>query len=366
MRVLLVAAVFASLALAGCTDKLSFSSASFEEPGFELSPAEGDADTEFRVSVKGLDAYNLTWDWGDGKFSYGAEASHVYGFTNGLMTVTLLVTDASGEQNFATRQVSLGSGENKPPTVTLRAGKSWVEVDEAVTLTATGRDRDGDPLAYHMTYAPAPMDGPVDVARQQPLSVVDGKANATFPEPGRYLVHVRALDPKGGAAEAQTFLNVSRVIPSSVFEATFEGTIKAGTFGNGVSEKAWGTPAPDTEIDAVRHPYALKYPGYTVLFLQWNDTAAAQTGMSAMDLDLELRSADTGEVLWKSENHPVNTSAPGAPTPLPPVEFATGLQEPGNYHVVVRGYAAADVPYTLLLRSSLMLTPERVAAVEGA
>lgn len=336
------------VAAAGCTGgggALSLNKATLDEPDFTLDPPKGDANTVFKVDALGLgDKYNVTWDWGDGKLTYGGTSEHKYGFTNGVMTVTLLVTDGS-EQGIARKTLTLGSGENKAPAVSARAQRAWIAVGQQTNLTATGSDGDRDPLTYLWTWR---ADGG---AAETALAGTGNRVPISFEEPGKYQVKVRARDPKGGEAVANFTMDVSKSIPASRLEQTFNGTIVAGAGGAGVSEKAWTEGVPDTAVDAVRHRYTLLYPANTLIFLMWNDT----TGQGVMDLDLELRSAD-GTTVFKSE-----TRAPAAP-----FEFNVTQQEPGDYDIIVRGVVGANVPYTLLLQATLQLTPERVAAVEGS
>ena len=359
-RPLLVAATLASLAFAGCTDKLSFAGATLDEPSFSLDPLTGDKDTVFKVDAGALSEYNVTWDWGDGTYSYGGQAEHKYGFTNGVMTVTLIATAEDGKQGIATQQITLGTGVNRDPTTSARASRSWVDVGKPVTLTASANDPDRDPLTYLWTYAKLAGDAPAGAPVVVPSTAKT--ASVTFDEAGRYLVVVRAKDPKGGEAQAQLFLDVSKKIPSNRFEALFNGTIKAGSAGASASEKLWvaSPPAPDTEVDAVRHTYTLLYPGQTIIFLTWNDTST----VGAIDLDLELRNA-SGETVFKQQAHAVNPASPGPPTPIPPFEFNVSAQDPGTYTVIIHGYAGANVTYSALVVSSLKLTPDLVRAVEG-
>lgn len=356
LRAGMVLVVVSAVALSGCTSSpgglLSFNEATLEEPSFDLSPETGDKDTLFHVDSRGLGKkHNVTWDWGDGTFSYGAEAEHRYGFTNGQMTVTLIATSAEdGRQGIATRQLTLGDGLNKMPTVSARAQRTWIEVGQRTNLTATGSDSDRDPLTYFWSYQAA------GAAAETTLDSNANRVPVEFAEPGVYDVKVRARDPKGGEAVANVTLTVSRDIPNTRFEQAFNGTVIAGTVGAGASEKAWlasqaGAPVPDTNVDSVRHRYTLLYPAYTLIFLTWTDTS----GQGAIDLDLELRHAGNGTVIF--------TSATRAPAPA--FEFNLTQQEPGDYDVVVRGVVAANVAYTALVQATLQITPDLVLAAEG-
>lgn len=375
-RYLLVATLLVAGALAGCTDKLSFGSAA-DDGSFSLSPTEGDKDTTFRVSApKALRTLNLTWEWGDGTRSYGVDAEHVYGFTNGVMPITLIATGTEGLPQVATKTVTLGTGENALPTGSMAHTKTWVEAGRPVNLSVSnGRDADKDPLTYLWTYtvlsggvasdghdhdhggsAPSPQAGGE--------TVIDGttqRVAVTFDAPGTYDVKVRIRDPKGGEAVDNKTISVSKHIPATQLTIPFSGRLAAGTAGTGVSEHAWNDAAPDTFVDAGRHAFELKYPATTYLFLQWNDT----TNASAFDLDLELRNAETGEVLQKADNHAVNPAAPAPPTPLPAMEMTYGDIPAGKYVIVVRAYTGAQVDYTVNLFATLRITPELVAQVEG-
>ncbi len=376
MRAFVLATILVAAAFAGCTEKVGLDSASADSASFKLEPTTGGKDTVFKVDAGKLAKNNVTWDWGDGTVSYGAKAEHKYNFTNGVMTVTLIATDKDGKQGIATGKVTLGSGKNALPNVTVRAAKAWVEVRKPVNLTATTRDTDRDPITHLWTYSilsgGASGDGHAHDHGAAPTAtgqefVIEGnaaKASVLFDTPGRYLIKVRASDPKGGESVAQTAVDVSRHIPEPTFQTTFEGVVGAGTAGAGVSQTLWGVPAdvPDTNVDVVRHPVSLLYPANVVIILQWNDTAAEQTGMAATDLDLEFRNADNGTTIFKSENR----VAPGPPPSVPPpFEYNITQVPPANYEVIVRGFAGAQITYKVTFFASLRLTPELVAAAEG-
>ena len=359
LRQTLLWSILAAVVSAGCTGgiggALSLNEASLDEPAFDLAPESGDAKTVFKVDARGLgEKYNVTWDWGDGTFSYGEEAEHKYGFSDGIMTITLVATDDDGAQGIATKEVKLGTGQNTPPTISsARASKSWVEVGKQINLSATASDKDRDPLKYTWSYQAA--DSPAE-------RTIPGEGNrvpVTFDAPGKYSIKVRARDPKGGEAVSNLTVDVSTTIPSTRFEQIFNGTLVAGTGGASASERLWPAGeagAPDTNVDVARHRYTLEYPANTLVFLTWNDTAAQTAGQGVQDLDLELRAAD-GTVVFKSE-----TRGP----PNIPYEFNLTRQEAGDYDVIVRGIVAANITYSVVVQATLQITPDMVAAREAA
>lgn len=340
-----LAALAAALLLAGCAGKLGLG-ASVQDPSFTVSPESGGKDTVFEVDAGRLgDKADIKWDFGDGTSATGRRADHKYGFTNGIVTITMTVTDDSGAQGTTTRTVKLGSGVNTPPTLNPGASPSWVTVGQETMLNARGSDKDGDPLTYSFAVraqgAPEPRALPSTTAR----------ATTKFDAPGKYAILVTARDPKGGEATGETMVDVTRTKPDPNVELAWNGTILAGSAGQGVAEKVWTTPAPDTNADSARHPYTLLYPATTVIMLTWNDTS--QKG--AFDLDLELRDA-SGAAVFKSETR----------APAPAFELNFTEQPAGDYVIVVRGVAGANVVYDLLLYSTLHLTPDLVAKVEDA
>ena len=345
MRVPLVLAAAAALLAAGCTDKLGFSeAASLDDPAFVVEPESGDKDTVFKVDAGKLaDGMEATWDFGDGTILSGRTAEHAYGFTNGEMTITLLLTK-DGKQGIATRTVTLGTGKNANPTARLTASPTWAEVGKPVSLDARPADADKDPLKVAWSKR---EDGAPEVAA---LDATDGKTTLTFDKPGRYVIGVRVSDPKGGVASRNVTVDVSKRIPPREAQFAWNGTLVAGTAGQGVAEKAWVGPAPDSNVDAARHAYSIQYPATTFVMLQWTDPST----QGAFDLDLELRDS-ANKTVFKSETR----------APAPPFEMNFTQQEPGDYTVIVRGVAGAKVDYTLTVYATLQITPELVNRVEG-
>ena len=371
LRTLLLVALLATATLAaGCTDKLSLNKATLDDPSFSLEPETGDATTTFHVDAGALSKYHVTWDFGDGTHAEGGSADHKYGFTNGRMTITLIATGDDGKQGTAQRVVVLGNGINRVPTARLSSARTWVALGAPSSFSAYGFDGDGDSLTYTWSLAPT-GGGPEKI-----FGDASSTQSYTFDAVGSYLLKVRAKDPKGGeASDAQTVW-VTKRIPATTYDATYHGNLTVGNADAGVSEKVLGvagSAAPNQTVDSAVYPYTLDYPGYTLIFLTWNDTS----GAGAVDLDLELRYAGNDTTIWRSEHHtaqapdPTNPppvpppAPPGVPTPVGPYEYNASYQPAGQYEVVVRGYSGANVEYTTLIHSSLQVTPEQVAKQEA-
>lgn len=95
-----------------------------------------------------------TWDFGDGTTSKGRDATHTYAVTNGLFSVVLTGTDASGKAVRAGKQLTVGNGKNAPPVAGFAvpatvAANVPIRVDANATI-----DPDGDALKVTWTLAP--------------------------------------------------------------------------------------------------------------------------------------------------------------------------------------------------------------------
>lgn len=137
--VLLAAAVFMAVGLAGCS--------SGDSGGFSID-APGEAGGEYVFKASGS-ADNYTWDMGDHlTVLYGKEVRHAYDFANGVVNVVL--TTKTGEQSDDYRKtITLGTGENAQPTFVLEGQRNWTVIGETLKLSArSSTDPDGDTLRY--------------------------------------------------------------------------------------------------------------------------------------------------------------------------------------------------------------------------
>jgi hypothetical protein len=340
-----LALVALALLTSGCTGTFLQPAATLDKPRFDVTPDHGDAQTVFHVDAGALSKYDDEWEFGDGTLARGPTADHAYGFTNGRMTITLLVTDnATGKQAIATRDVTLGTGVNSPPTVSLSADSSWVEVGQSVNLSTYASDPDRDPLQYDWSYASG--------AQQIVLPGTGSDNVAVFNASGTYDVTVVARDPKGATASDHVSIDVSKHIPDRTYDRLYNGTLVVGTGGNAsASEALWATPAPDTDVDSARYLYNLDYPATTILVLTWNDTST----QGLWSLDLIVKDLDNNKTVMESDRSP----------PSPPYAFNFTQQDPGHYEVIVRGVTGVQIQYQLLIHCSLDFTPAMVAAREG-
>ena len=93
-----------------------------------------------------------------------------------------------------------GVAANSRPTVTATAEPTQGEVPLTVQFTATGSDRDGDPLSYEWQFG----DG-ASSTEQNPVH--------TYTEPGRYTARVTVTDPSGLSYSAAVAINAYKVAP---------------------------------------------------------------------------------------------------------------------------------------------------------
>jgi hypothetical protein len=139
-RLLLVTALLAATALAGC-------SSTGNGTAFDVTPpaAPGGA-YAFEASVS---ADNYTWDLGDHLTTlYGKSVSHAYDFTNGKITVVLHAKTGKDTKDYS-QSLILGTGKNDPATFLFESSSNWTIPGETVTFSARGsHDPEADPLRF--------------------------------------------------------------------------------------------------------------------------------------------------------------------------------------------------------------------------
>lgn len=160
---------------------------------FTVTPLTGDKDTEFTVDASAStdpdgDQLTYSWDWGDDTKSQGVKASHKYTATDTKFKITLTATDPGALSSSASKLITLGSGKNAPPLVSLSGENLWIKPGEAARLKATAKDPDGDAIAgitWSTGKLPAMVPANVDSG-----DIKSGATwSASFSEPGRYLLH---------------------------------------------------------------------------------------------------------------------------------------------------------------------------------
>lgn len=173
---------------------------------FTVSPAEpqvGQAATLTSTSTDPDGVITTTaWDFdGDGEFDDGLGTPTAATFsTAGSREVAVRVTDDAGNIAQATRVVRVRAA-NRVPSVTLRANKERLRVNEAVTVRATATDPDGDTVT---SYA-FDLDGDGTFAAPS----ASATASTTFTSAGARTMRVKATDPDGATAVASLTVTVS-------------------------------------------------------------------------------------------------------------------------------------------------------------
>lgn len=109
---------------------------------------------KFDASASTGEGLSFTWDFGDRtEPGTGAVAEHHYQYLNGMYSVTLTVTDASGANDSITERVQVGAGQNQVPYLYLKTDKRRALPNESVLFDASQSvDLDGDPLFFEWDF----------------------------------------------------------------------------------------------------------------------------------------------------------------------------------------------------------------------
>jgi len=175
-------------------------------------------DVNFSVDVTDPDqpqgtAFTYLWDFGDGNTSTAAAPQHSFD-TEGTYTVEVTVTDAQGDTDTATIDVTVG---NDPPEITsLTAAPAAPDTGDDVEFNATADDPDDDAIDhYEWDFG----DG---------TTKDDGDATEThaYGAPGTYTVKVVAVDVRG-AASAEETIDVTVAGPVRVIVSAYPNPASA-------------------------------------------------------------------------------------------------------------------------------------------
>jgi hypothetical protein len=139
------AIVMTSIAFAGCTSGSG-------ELDMLVTPSDDAVTEAFLFEATGPKFETYSWNFGDGAAAEGAEVEHLFGFTNGEVTVRVTGTNAGEEPVSIAREVSLGGSRNINPQGVLVSSTRWVDPGEPFLMDATESvDEDGDPLLFRWT-----------------------------------------------------------------------------------------------------------------------------------------------------------------------------------------------------------------------
>jgi large repetitive protein len=145
--------------------------------------------------------HSYAWDFGDGTNATGQSTSHTYN-TEGVHTVTLLVTDNDGASNQVSHDVTVTRPANQLPTAafTSSANKLKLSVDGSGST-----DSDGTITGYAWTFGDG---GTASTAA----------ATHTYALAGTYTVALTVTDDRGGVNTVQHDVTVSsNVGPTALF-----------------------------------------------------------------------------------------------------------------------------------------------------
>ena len=178
------------------------------------------------------EAYSFEWSGsgiGEGAFF------HFLAQDNGVHTVTLRVTDQSGNSTLVEVPVTV---ENVAPTASGLSGSDAVGLGELVTVSLDGAgDLSPADLAAGLTYS-------FDFDEDGLFDVVGSSASASwlYADSGSYVVHARVSDKDGGASDYTRMVHVQNTPPTSSLSHSgdvAEGGTVVFTFG----------PASDSAAD---------------------------------------------------------------------------------------------------------------------
>ena len=162
------------------------------EQNAPLSPTWNSGATRSQSDNDAVVFQEFSGDAALGALVSGVNVLAIHGLNNG-----------TGSSDFLMQPVliaTISGAPNDPPTVSLAANTLVAAVNQEVTLTATGNDPEGDPLAYGWdfdiaeTYAPEGLNHPVAVRRWRSA--------------GLYVVTITCSDRKGGIARDRVLVKV--------------------------------------------------------------------------------------------------------------------------------------------------------------
>jgi hypothetical protein len=163
--------------------------------------------TAVYAKVSDQDSGNFTWSWstsGGAVSGTGATVHWVAPQTAGDYTITLIVTDDTGNHDTATISVKAVAQINLPPHINgIQKSSGYVAPGGALDLTCQATDPNGDPLTYTWTAGAGSLTGS------------SGSVSWTAPTTDTIVAfHVTVSDNHGLTAEASTMVLVKNFDPT--------------------------------------------------------------------------------------------------------------------------------------------------------
>lgn len=128
---------------------------------FSVEPAGDGRTFIFDASASSGADIAFSWDLGDGTTATGEVVEHTYEAGDGILGVILTVTDADGATDMEVRGVTVGTGANEAPGVSIELSDDWVTPGTPVQARAVVDDPEGDDVSIQWAYGnPAPPPPP--------------------------------------------------------------------------------------------------------------------------------------------------------------------------------------------------------------
>ncbi len=178
-------------------------------------PRSGVADEAVYMTVNASDedgdVLTFAWDFGDGNSGEGSRVTHRYAQA-GTYYVVVTVTDGRGGRAEERGTVNITPAANREPVITALTVPEQGYVGEAVAMSVTAEDADGDTLAYTWSMG----DG---------TSLEGVAVNHVYQAAGTYTVSVAVSDDKGASVEQEAVIQVTenQGIPTVAINSTLFG-----------------------------------------------------------------------------------------------------------------------------------------------
>ena len=167
------------------------------------------------------------WKIGSGSFTIISKDDTTFiAGPAGNLTCTLRVTDDDGNQTLDDKVITITPPiPNVPPQITsLTIDRTTCTIGDTVTLTAHGKDTDGNISQYFWDYD---GDGKYDDSAYVSLSNLDMLKAHRFIKAGKYSIYLKIKDDKGATLEQSVNLDVQASPP--LVTPGIDTTVYAGT-----------------------------------------------------------------------------------------------------------------------------------------